>query len=227
LSRQWVVSRRRNYRSVVVFSDHERMPRDMHWHVREAFLVAAWGLWACCSGCEPASAKPVEHHAVSASDSPTQGAVNATAPAAAAVSPDGATEWDKVNLEDEGPLCVFADHIERGNALFLQDVREQTLSADSTVVFGTFAPGCQNEVCDSPPTLQCWVDGEEPNTLVVHSRLFFEHKRGTVCTKDCHPVLAGCETGVLKAGTYTVKYGGRTFGLRVPSVIRDPCFTRE
>jgi hypothetical protein len=39
-------------------------------------------------------------------------------------------------------------------------------------------------------------------------------------------VVAGCETDVLKAGEYTVKYGGRTFSLRVPSVLRDPCLKR-
>ena len=201
----------------------------MRMHARERFsFVAACGLWAC-SSCERErpGVKPAWQDAVSAPDSPTQGAVNAAAPVAAAAPSDGATEWDKVKLEDEVPLCVFADHTERGNALFLQDVREQTLSADSRVVFGTFAPGCQNEACDSAPTHQCWVDSEEPSTLVVHSRLSFEHKRGTVCTKDCHPVVAGCETDVLKAGTYTVKYGERTFSLRVPSVLSDPCFKRE
>jgi hypothetical protein len=159
-------------------------------------------------------------------DSPTQGVVSAAAPAAS-VSSDGATEWDKVKLEDEVPLCVFANHGERGKALFLQDVRQQTLRANSRVVFGTFPPGCQNEACDAAPTLQCWVDSEEPNTLVVHSRLSFEHKRDAVCIKDCRPVVAGCETEVLKAGKYTVKYGGRVFGLRVPSVMRVPCFKME
>ena len=192
-------------------------------------LVAACGLWAC-SSCERErpSAKPAGQDAVSAPDSPTPGAVNAAARVAAAASPDGATEWDKVKLEDEVPLCVFSDHTERGNTLFLQDVREQTLSADSRVVFGTFGIGVpERGMRLRPATQQCWVDSEEPSTLVVHSRLSFEHKRGTVCTKDCHPVVAGCETDVLKAGTYTVKYGDLTFSLRVPSVLRDPCLKRE
>jgi hypothetical protein len=205
------------------------MPLDVRGHARgRPLLATAFGLWACCScGREGAGVKPAEQDAVSAPDSLTQGAVNAAAPVAAAASSDGAAEWDKVKVEDEVPLCVFADHTERGNALFLQDVREQTLGADSRVVFGTFAPGCLNEACDSAPTHQCGVENEKPSTLIVHSRLIFEHRRGTVCTKDCHPVMAGCETEVLKAGTYTVKYGERTFSLRVPSVMRDPCFKRE
>jgi hypothetical protein len=205
------------------------MPLDMHRYAREAiFFAAAYALWACSVGRrERASVKPIEQGAVCVSDSPTQGVASAVAPGAAAASSDGATVWDKVKLEDEVPLCVFADHGERGKALFLQDVREQTLRADSRVVFGTFSPGCQNEACDSAPTHQCWVDGEEPNTLVVHSRHSFEHRRRAVCTKDCHPVVAGCETEVLKAGEYTVKYGRRTFSLRVPSVMRNPCFKLE
>ena len=35
-------------------------------------------------------------------------------------------------------------------------------------------------------------------------------------------MIAGCETDVLKAGEYTVKYGKRTFGLRIPSVMVSP-----
>jgi hypothetical protein len=50
---------------------------------------------------------------------------------------------------------------------------------------------------------------------------------GSVCTKDCHPVIAGCETEVIKAGDCTVKYGRRTLGLRVPSVMSDPCLRRD
>jgi hypothetical protein len=147
--------------------------------------------------------------------------------ASAAAAPSDGANWDSVKLEDEVPLCVFAGHVERGEAPFLRDVRPQTLRANARVVFGTFAPGCENEACDSPPTHQCWVESEEPNTLVVHSRLSFEHKRGTVCTTDCRPVAAGCETEVLKRGKYTVKYGARSFSLRVPSVLGSPCFHLE
>jgi hypothetical protein len=193
-----------------------------------AILVATCGLWACNSdGRERDSVKPEAACAVPLAESPTRAAVNDAAPAVAAASSNGAVVWDKVKVEDDVPLCVFADHVERGNATFLKDVRKQTLSADSRVVFGTFAPGCQNEECDAPPTLQCWVDGEGPNMLVVHSRLSSEHKRGSICAKDCHPVIAGCETAVLKAGDYTVRYGKRTFGLRVPSVMSDPCLKRD
>jgi hypothetical protein len=200
----------------------------MHGHARGTiFLAVACGLWACRSGeREPTRVKPVEQRAVSAPTPPPQAVVNAAAPAPAAApaSSDGAPEWDTVRLEDEVPLCVFANYGERTKAPFLKDVRKQTLTADSRLVFGTFAPGCLNEACDAVPTLQCWVDSEpEPNTLVVHSRLSLKHKRGTACTKDCRPVMAGCETDVLKAGKYTVKYGMRAFSLRVPNVMRAPC----
>jgi hypothetical protein len=195
---------------------------------RRAVLVAACGLWACNpDGRERTGVWSEAQHGVSVPDPPARGAVDDATASVPAASFDGAAEWDKVTLEDAVPLCVFADHVERGHALFLPDVGTQTLGADSRVVFGTFAPGCQNEACDAPPTLQCWVDGEAPGTLVVHSRLSSEHKRGSVCTKDCHPVIAGCETEVLKAGEYTVRYGKRTFGLRIPSVMSDPCLERD
>jgi hypothetical protein len=191
-------------------------------------LTAVCGLCACSSGDRAAasSVKPVEQRVVSVPDSPPKGVVDAAVPSTAASS-EGAPARDKLRVEDEVPLCVFANHSERGDALFLKDVRKQTLRANSRVVFGAFAPGCLNEACDAIPTLQCWVDSEEPNTLVVHSRFSFEHKRGTVCTKDCEAVVAGCETEVLKPGEYTVKYGARAFSLRVPSVMRSPCFKLE
>jgi hypothetical protein len=193
-------------------------------------LAVACGLWACSSSKrEPTEAKPVAQRAISAPSAPPQAVVKtAAAPTAATPVPsDGAAEWDSVKLEDEVPLCVFADLGERAKAPFLKDVRRQTLTADSRAAFGTFAPGCLNEACDAVPTLQCWVEREQPNTLVVHSRLSLKHKRGTACTKDCRPVIAGCETEVLKAGKYSVKYGPRVFSLRVPGVMRAPCFKLE
>jgi hypothetical protein len=201
------------------------MPLAMYGRARASvLLVAVCGLWACSSGeRQPARVQPVELPVVSAPDVPAKSPVEVAVPAAAASS-EGATDRDKLTLEDEVPLCVFADHNARADAPFLKDVRKQTLRADARAVFGAFAPGCISEACDFVPTLQCWVDREEPNTLVVHSRFYFEHKRGTVCTKDCSPVGAGCETEVLKAGTYSVKYGAREFSLRVPSVMRAPCF---
>jgi hypothetical protein len=185
------------------------------------FFAIACGLSACNTGDRV-------KRAVAGLDA-GQSRIAATAtPAPSTASPDGGGEWEQLRLEDDQlPLCVFSDHLARGEALFLQDVHKQTLHAGSSVVFGAFPPGCQNERCDSAPTLQCWVVvGAEPNTIVVHSRLSFGHKRGAVCTKDCRPVVAGCETDVLKAGKYTVKYGERTFGFSVPSALRDPCFVR-
>jgi hypothetical protein len=189
-------------------------------------LAVACTLLACSPGeLERTNGKPVPQPTTSVPAPSTQGATVALAPAAAPPS-DGA-KWDNVKLEDEVPLCVFASHLERGKASFLRDVHPQTLRSSTTLVFGTFSPGCQNEACDTAPTHQCWVDSEEPNILVVHSRLSFEHKRGTVCTEDCHPVTAGCETEVLKPGKYIVKYGARSFSLRIPSVLSAPCLQAE
>ncbi|MEY4579439.1 MAG: hypothetical protein RL701_4142 [Pseudomonadota bacterium] len=170
---------------------------------------------SACRGGEPerASEKPVAQQAL----------VVPTPPPAAAPA-ERAQGWDKIRIEDTSPLCVFSDHDARDAAPFVKDVVTQKLRANARVVFGTFARACIAEACDAIPTLQCWVDSEEPSTLVVHSRLSYEHKQGTTCTEDCHPVVAGCETPALKAGKYTIKYGTQTFSLKVPSVLRAPCF---
>jgi hypothetical protein len=150
------------------------------------------------------------------------------APAPSAFT-DSRAKWDKVKLEDDVPLCVFADPDQRAEARFLKDVGKQTLRAKTKVTFGAFPPGCMNEACDAIPSLQCWVDdpGEGSDTLVVHSFLSFDHKPGSICTTDCRPVMAGCDTPVLAPGNYTVKYGRRTFTLRIPSVLRTPCFKMD
>jgi len=129
-----------------------------------------------------------------------------------------------VTIEDLGPLCVFAGHDERNAVLFAAEAQKQTLRAGTGVVFGTFPPTCLAESCNTGPNYQCDVDRTEPHTLVVHSRLSYRHKPGSVCTKGCRPVIAGCETEALEAGKYTVRYGSREFALRVPSVLGKPCF---
>jgi len=192
---------------------------------RVVVVAVVWALCACSSGGKNGtSARP----ATSASSAPAEAVASAAASAAASASAAAhAAEWEKVKLEDEVPLCVFGDPDQRDDAKFLRDVHKQTLHANDRVVFGTFPPDCLSPACLSPPSHQCWVDSEEPNTLVVHSRLSYERKRGAVCTEGCEPVIAGCRSEVLKAGKYTVKYGAHEYSLRVPSVLKDPCFKRE
>jgi hypothetical protein len=192
------------------------------------FFAAVCGLLVCgCGAREAVSVEPLAQHTITVAAAPKPHAVDAAAPTAAAAPPDAATPLESVKLEDVLPLCAFADWSERAKAPALRDVRKQTLLANTRLVFGTYASVCLNEACDALPTHQCWVDHAESNTLVVHSRLSYQHKRGTVCAKDCQPLAAGCETEVLEAGQYTIKYGARTFTLRVPSVMRTPCFKLE
>jgi hypothetical protein len=192
-------------------------------HVAAAASVGiACGLWSCDSQ----NAKRVSVAAapsLSAAASSSQSTPSAATTGAHA--PFDAPEWDAVKLVDEIPLCVFSDHEARGDALSSKDVHRQKLSAGAKVVFGTFTPGCMAEACDAIPTETCWVDSEGPETLVVHSLLSFRHKHGSVCTDECRPIVAGCESPApLAPGKYTVKYGSRSFSLRVPSVVSSPCF---
>ena len=188
------------------------------------FLVVVCGFCACTTS----KSEPPETSERADPKSSTTSAAPEVTPVRAAPVPKPnprAEGWDKFRLIDEVPLCIFASHDTRGDADFLKDVHKQKLRANSSVVFGAFARGCVSEACDAVPTLECRVEaGEEPRTLVVHSRYSYEHKQGTVCTADCRSITAGCETQALAPGTYTVKYGTHTFRLRIPSVLRDPCF---
>lgn len=134
--------------------------------------------------------------------------------------------WTKMKLQDQTPLCVFSSVQEREKALFLNQVRKQTLKANETVWFGAYGPYCINPACDDLPTLQCLVD-REGSTLKVQARYIGYHKDGSKCTDDCKEVTAGCETPKLEPGTYTVQYGDNTYSLKIPSTLKDPCFKRE
>lgn len=189
-------------------------------------LAVACGLWACKTGSEQtpplAEAKPSTHAAEA--PAPAEASAPSPEPAPGEEPNPRAVGWDKLRFEDEVPLCVFSDHEHRDAADFLKDVRKQTLKANTQIVFGAFAPDCMAEACHAVPTLQCWVEpGTEPNALIVHSRFSYEHKQGSVCTTDCRPITAGCETPLLKAGTYSVTYGARVFKVRIPSVVSKPC----
>jgi hypothetical protein len=120
---------------------------------------------------------------------------------------------------------VFADERERGKALFVEQVKPQTLRAGSPVTFGVFPPGCLNRACDDVPLLQCWIE-READTLTVHSRFASFHKDGSTCSSECLEVDSACTTPELPAGKYTVRYGDTRYVLRVPSTLRAPCLKR-
>jgi hypothetical protein len=131
--------------------------------------------------------------------------------------------WSDVVLEDRVPVCIFASHIEREKAKFIKHVTRQKLKPKARVVFGAFGPWeCINEACDGAPSLQCSVDLEGQD-LVVHTKYWATHKDDSHCTENCREVVAGCETPYLEAGTYTVKYAGKTYPLRIPSTPKVPC----
>jgi hypothetical protein len=191
---------------------------------RSLLIAGACALcaWLGCAEREPADVEPVPVAQTSAKpEAPTAVPADPIKPAA---PPPDATPWDPIKLDDEAPLCVFSGHDTRDEAMFLKDVRKQTLRAGSSVVFGTFAPGCIHEACDTGPLMQCFVDADPDGSLVVHSHLAYEHKRGSTCSEGCRPIIAGCESAPLAAGKYTVKYGSRSFTLRIPAVMRSPCF---
>lgn len=133
--------------------------------------------------------------------------------------------WSPITLDDEVPLCFFASYEERGKVPVVEQVKKQTLKPNATVILGAFGPWCMNEACDTEPSLQCWIDPEGEDTFVVHTRMHTEHKTDSKCSKDCPIIAADCETPELKPGTYTFKYGAESRTVKIPSVVRTPCFS--
>jgi hypothetical protein len=182
---------------------------------------------ACNRIPEPAPAEPQQ----AALQQPAAPAPAQPEPAAQPEQPDTFKQrgmqpgFSQLSLKDTLPLCVFPNMEERIKAPFLKDVKPQKLTANSKLTFGVFGPGCLNEACDDRPTLQCWTEQEEPNTIVVKTRFSSFHKDGAECTENCLDLDTACDSQTeLKPGKYTVRHGDKTYKLQVPGVVRDPCF---
>lgn len=198
-----------------------------------ALALIACALCAChsCDDEPPPSAPPAAL---------TQAATAPAPPPIEPLPPDGGLPpepapvpypkpgFTKVVINDEVPICAFPSYEARDKAIFLEDVKPQKLAASSSMVIGAFGPWCVNPDCDDRPMIQCWIDPDEsdPNTLIIHSRYSGAHKDGSKCTENCYRMTAGCESPVLTPGKYTLKYGAKTFSLRIPAHLRSPCFVK-
>jgi nucleoid-associated protein YgaU len=157
-------------------------------------------------------------------------------PAAAPVAPPSPYEppefpkegWSKLSMRETLPFCLFSGIPEREAALHIEQVKKQTLKADQPVVFGVFGPWCINKECDALPMIECWVDKEGEDTLVLHTHFFSFHKDGSApCTKDCLAIDTMCSSPDLKPGKYTIKHGDKTYPLQIPSVVKKPCLNAK
>jgi hypothetical protein len=180
-----------------------------------------------CGGCEDRSAAPAvaEHVQPLAAGAPAD---PPPAPVAAPTEPASRKGlkpgFHEVELRDEVPLCVLADFEAQYNAKFIEQVEKQKLRAGRSIVIAAFAGWCVNEACDDRPSLECQVE-RQGNTLIVRSRYWGDRKDGARCENvPCRPVTAGCESPPLEAGVYTIQHGEKNFEVRVPSVLRSPCF---
>ena len=143
------------------------------------------------------------------------------------VGPDGIKPgWSKVTRRDDVPDCVFANSLEREKNQVLGKVKKQTLKANTKLAFGVFPPWCINEACDENTYLQCWIDREDDTTLVVNTRFATYRKDAATCADGCLDIDAACETPELPPGKYTVRHGDKTYKLRIPGALLDPCFGR-
>jgi hypothetical protein len=194
-------------------------------------LVALAFCWILgCGNCGEGAAPPVAEQAPLEKDKPVAPLPAPAEKPDADVIPERGRfpkpGWSSVGVDNQSPLCVFADFEEHYNAKSIEQAEKQKLPAKHSVVMGVFAGWCVNEACDGLPSMQCSVK-REGNVLIVRSRYWGYRKDGSSCEGEgvpCRPVNAGCETPELEAGVYTVQHGERSFELRIPSVLRSPCF---
>ncbi|HKP55523.1 MAG TPA: hypothetical protein VJV78_02315 [Polyangiales bacterium] len=210
------------------------MYRSFHPHL----TLLALALAASCNKVPELEAKPAQPAPAAlkqdkpAEPSPAPAAEPAPPPAAPAAPPTEAPPypkegWEKLSLRETLPFCLFSEIREREAAMTIEKVKKQSLKADQPVVFGVFGPWCVNKECDDLPMLECWVDKEGEDTLVLHTHYFSWHKKDSApCKKDCLPIDAMCSSPDLKAGRYTIKHGDKTYPLHIPSVLKDPCMSR-
>jgi len=193
-------------------------------------VVAACALCGCKSESPEPAAEPAAQ-AVVAAPAPSSDVRAQPQPVEPAPKVDSYTRvvkpgWSTITLHDKVPFCLFESFLKHYEAPNMKAVKKPKLRAKAKLVFGAFAPACVSDACDERPTLECSVD-REGSTLTVHTRYIVDHKDGTTCTDQCKTVTAGCETPELESGTYQIIHGEKTFKLRVPSVLRDPCFEMD
>jgi len=126
-------------------------------------------------------------------------------------------------MQDTLPICVYASFDEREKSPPFPKAKPQKLEANAPLVFGVFPPWCVHPACDRRNMLQCWTQ-RDGTTLTVHTRYAGDRKDGAACREDCLDVDAACETPPLEPGAYTVRHGDKTYAVKVPSVVRAPCF---
>lgn len=205
-------------------------PRPPHSRTRRALagaLVLACALWACGKrdSAKSAEAAPQPAPLTQAQPEPAPAPKEPVIPERMAKYPKPG--WSKHVVDDQGPLCVFSGFADQELTKFPAEAKKQTLKANASVVMGSFAGWCVSEKCDDLPSLQCSVR-REGDTLVVHTHYWGYRKDGSSCTNEiCRPVSAGCETPPLEAGKYTIQHGDKSYPLKIPSVLRDPCFGVE
>jgi hypothetical protein len=186
-----------------------------------ALALVACAVW----GCEDDERETAQ--AAATQEALTNNEPVAPPPAPKPASPDAPgypkPGWSKVTVDDKVPICAVTSYDEQYKYKFAHEVKKQKFTPPAEVVFAAFGPWCVNEKCDDLPSLQCSVK-REGDSLLVHTHYWGYHKDGTSCTETCRTVTAGCKTPALEAGVYTVVHGDQSYKLKIPSVLRAPCF---
>lgn len=132
-------------------------------------------------------------------------------------------DFEEIRLENEAPICVFSNYAAWQGVSFATEVKPQKLTAESDIVIGAFAPGCIHESCDARPSLQALTE-RDGNEIIVKTTYTGDRKKESHCTEECRSITAAGVAMSLGKGTYSIRYGDKTFKFKVPSVVRHPCF---
>src|SRR5688572_18164419 len=118
-------------------------------------LLSGW-LFACGNCGEPAQPQTSrEQSSAPAPEKPPAPTRTAEQEAAAAIEAAMAADkekkpwprpgWSAIALQDQVPICVFADYETRHKANLIEEVKQLELNADASIVIGAFAAWCVNE----------------------------------------------------------------------------------
>jgi hypothetical protein len=197
-------------------------------------LIISWQAGCSSREAEPSFSKPSASSAAlvsadAAPSAPAPAAPNSDAANSDAGSDDAgsidADGWRHFARQDDVPVCLFTTWRDWEQTPFISQVKPATLRTDHAINFGVFAPGCAAPECERDQTMQCWAD-VEGSQITLHTRYSGWEKPGATCTTGCATVNAQCNTPLMPKGDYTIVYAGKTWKVRVPSVIKPGCLKR-
>jgi len=133
--------------------------------------------------------------------------------------------WVAYDEHDEGVMCLTTQSPTPFQSAAYQVRRpdpRMAVTKNNSLFAIVDATQCVSSSCSRNAKHTCKVV-LSGNELRVTSQAHYEVHVGGPCTEDCWPVAASCRTPKLKAGTYTVHHGDKSFSVTVPGSLAQAC----